>query len=96
MFCSWQVASKANKWAGRNVTRWRSDDYDRSFRAAEIELDPVRRAALLIRLNDIVCGEHAIIPIVYRPTGSALLNGLQAPISGWIIETAQIADWYRG
>ena len=96
MFCSWQVASKANKWEGRNVIRWRSDDYDRTFRAAEVELDPVKRAALLIRLNDIVCSEHAIIPIVYRPTASALLHALQAPISGWTIETAQIADWYRG
>ncbi|HEX3413587.1 MAG TPA: peptide ABC transporter substrate-binding protein, partial [Stellaceae bacterium] len=27
-FLSWEVADKNNKWQGRNVTRWTSDDYD--------------------------------------------------------------------
>jgi peptide/nickel transport system substrate-binding protein len=41
LFCSWLVASKANKWLGRNITRWRNDEYDRVFRAAESELHAV-------------------------------------------------------
>src|SRR5262249_56270378 len=53
-FVSWEIASKANKWQGRNVTRWTSDDYDKAFRAAQRELDPVKRAALFIRMNDLV------------------------------------------
>src|SRR5216117_1011867 len=28
-FVSWEIAQKENKWAGRNATRWRNDDYDR-------------------------------------------------------------------
>src|SRR5882762_4941051 len=40
-FASWEIASKGNKWQGRNITRWRSDDYDKAFKAAEGELDPV-------------------------------------------------------
>src|SRR5262249_25579772 len=28
-FVSWEVCAKANKWQGRNVTRWRNDEYDR-------------------------------------------------------------------
>ena len=32
-FVSWEIASKANKWQGRNVTRWRNDEYDRLYRA---------------------------------------------------------------
>jgi hypothetical protein len=45
LFCSWLAASKANKWNGRNITRWRNDEYDTTFRAAEGEIDPVKRAA---------------------------------------------------
>jgi peptide/nickel transport system substrate-binding protein len=95
MYCSWLAASKANGWLGRNITRWRSDDYDRTFRAAESELDPLKRAALLMRMNDLVCADHAVIPVVYRPKASALANNLQAPLSGWGVETNLIHDWYR-
>src|SRR6266496_6237569 len=66
-FVSWEIASKENKWQGRNITRWRSDDYDQAFRAAETELDPVKRAALFIRMNDLVCENEVVIPMVNRP-----------------------------
>src|SRR6266566_9834723 len=65
-FVSWEIASKENKWQGRNITRWRSDDYDQAFRAAETELDPVKRAALFIRMNDLVCENEVVIPMVNR------------------------------
>ena len=94
-YCSWLASSKANGWLGRNVTRWRSDEFDRNFRAAEREIDPVKRAALLVRMNDLVCADHAVIPIVYRPKASALANNLRAPIRGWAVETNQIHDWDR-
>ena len=95
LFCSWLVASKANKWLGRNVTRWTNDEYDRTFRAAEIELDPVKRAAMLIRLNDIVCGDHAVLPVIARSKLTAMSNKLHAPISGWTGESGRIFDWYK-
>ena len=66
-FTSWEVATKENKWQGRNITRWRNEEYDKAFRAAEGELDPVKRAALFIKMNDLVCGDTAVIPVVYRP-----------------------------
>lgn len=95
LFCSWLVASKANKYLGRNVTRWRNDEYDKTFRAAENELDPVKRAAMLIKLNDLVCNAHVVVPIVARPKLMALNNKLQAPISGWTVESGRIFDWYK-
>ena len=95
LFCSWLISSKANKWLGRNNARWRNDEYDRTFRAAEIELDPVKRAAQLVRLNDIVCGDHAVVPIIARSKLIALSNKLQAPFSGWTGESGRIFDWYR-
>ena len=30
-FVSWEIATKANKWQGRNITRWRSEEYDEGY-----------------------------------------------------------------
>jgi len=94
-FVSWQAASKANKWLGQNRGRWKSDEYDALFEASERELDPVRRAALLIRMNDLVCNDHAVIPVVYRPSVNGFARSLIAPISGWDGALSGIADWYH-
>src|SRR5262249_57066555 len=64
-FTSWEVAAKDNKWQGRNITRWRSEEYDKLFRAAESELDPVKRAALFIKMNDLVIQNVVVIPVVF-------------------------------
>jgi peptide/nickel transport system substrate-binding protein len=94
-FCSWEAASKDNKWQGRNITRWKSEDYDRTYRAAEGELDPVRRAALFIRMNDLVIAGRHIIPVVYRPRVSAVASKLHAPLSGWDNDLWNLKDWYK-
>ena len=39
-FNSWEAASKENKWQGRNITRWRNEEYDNDYRAAEIGARP--------------------------------------------------------
>jgi peptide/nickel transport system substrate-binding protein len=94
-FVSWEIASKENKWQGRNITRWHSEEYDKTYRAAEGELDPVKRAALFIRMNDLVCNDHAVIPVVNRPKVEALANKLHAPGSGWDNDLWNLKDWYR-
>jgi peptide/nickel transport system substrate-binding protein len=94
-FVSWQASSKANKWLGLNRGRWLSDEYDALYRASEFELDPGKRAALLIRMNDLVCNDHAVIPVVYRPTVHGFARDLVAPVSGWDDSLAGLADWYR-
>src|SRR5262249_5882081 len=52
-FTSWEVASKENKWQGRNITRWKSEEYDKLYKTSEGELDPAKRAALFIKMNDL-------------------------------------------
>jgi peptide/nickel transport system substrate-binding protein len=94
-FTSWEVATKENKWQGRNITRWRSEEYDKTFRAAEGELDPVKRAALFIRMNDLACGDQAVIPVVYRPRVAAISSKLKASLSGWDNDLWNLRDWYR-
>jgi len=72
-FVTWEIASRENKWTGRNITRFRNEEYDRLWRAAETEMDPVKRAALFIRMNDLVIANVAVIPcsgatVSARPT----------------------------
>jgi peptide/nickel transport system substrate-binding protein len=91
-FVSWEVASKDNKWAGRNITRFRSDEYDRLWRAA----DPVKRAALFIRMNDLVIQNHVVIPVVWRNgvgAATARLSGMD--LNGWDSTLWRLPYWYR-
>ena len=93
-FCSWEVATKANKWQGRNITRWTSEEYDKIYRAAQGELDPVKRAAMFIRLNDMVVNE-AVVPVVYRPRVSAVSGKLHISSSGWDNDLFDLRNWWR-
>jgi peptide/nickel transport system substrate-binding protein len=94
-YLSSELASKDNKWAGRNVSRWRSEDYDKTFKQVETELDPVKRAALFIRLNDLVSGDGYIIPLVNRPRVSGVGTKMVAPLSGWDNINWALHSWYR-
>ena len=94
-FTSWEVASKDNKWQGRNITRWKSEEYDKLYRAAEAELDPIKRAALFIKMNDLVIQNVVVIPVVFRPRVAAVSNRMHVEQSGWDSDFWNLANWYR-
>ncbi len=94
-FCSWEVATKENKWQGRNITRWRNQEYDDIHKAAQVELDPIKRAAMLIKLNELVINNVVVIPLVMRPGTAGVGNGLMLELTGWDNNTWDLANWYR-
>ena len=94
-FLSTEVASKANKFQGRNITRWQSADYDKLFQQSDVELNPVKRAALFIAMNDLVIKDVVVIPVVTRPAVVAMGKNLHAPLSGWDSNLYAVQDWYR-
>ena len=94
-FVSWEIASKDNKWSGRNIVRWRNDEYDKAFRAAERELDPVKRAALFITMNDKVVQDQVVIPVTRRGQVAAMSHRLRATQSAWDNDFWNLKDWYR-
>ena len=94
-FVSWEVSAQANKWLGQNLVRWQSAEFDGLYRASEAELDPIKRAALFIRMNDLVVGDGYVIPILARNSTRALAKGLVAPLSAWRNDMASLAHWYR-
>jgi peptide/nickel transport system substrate-binding protein len=95
-FTSWEVSAKDNKWQGRNITRWRSDDYDRAWKAAESEMDPVKRAAHFVRMNDLTIQNVVVIPVLWRMVVSAISSRLKGTdVTGWDSNFWHIAHWYR-
>ncbi len=95
-FVPWEVASKENKWQGRNITRWRSEEYGRLFKAAEAELDPVKRAGLFIQMNDLLIKNVVVIPVAWRPRVAAISNKLRNAVqSGWDSDFWYLPFWHK-
>jgi peptide/nickel transport system substrate-binding protein len=94
-FVSWEVATKENKWQGRNITRWTNKEADDAFKASQSELDPVKRAAHFIKINDLAVGAYAVIPVVYRPRVQAVSAKLKSRGSGWDSDFWNLQDWYK-
>src|SRR5471030_3003668 len=94
-FLSVEVSQKANKWQGRNITRWQNEEYDATHKAAQTELDPVKRAALLIKCNDMAIQNFVVIPVVARPGAAGISNKLTVELTGWDNNTWDIQNWFK-
>jgi peptide/nickel transport system substrate-binding protein len=93
-YASWEVATKENKWQGRNIVRWQNAEFDKLYNEAQTELDAVKRAALFIRMNDLVVADN-VIPLLHRAKVAAVNGKLKAPQSGWDNDLWSLAEWYR-
>ena len=90
-----ELSQKANKWQGRNISRWSNPEYDKAFHAGEAELDPVKRAAIFIHLNDMVINDNAVIPLISRPRVRGAALKLVTTLSGWDLDFSALQNWYR-
>jgi peptide/nickel transport system substrate-binding protein len=93
-FLSSEVSCKANKWQGRNSTRWRSPEFDALYDAADHETDLVKRASMFIAMNDMVISDVVVIPIVARPGVAAVAKKLNVVLSGWDSYLWDLRNWY--
>ncbi len=89
------VATKENKWQGTNFPRFVNAEYDAAVDAAQNETDPVKRAALYIKCNDLLWQENAFIPVMHRIKVGASANTLRPVMSGWANDLDNLQDWYR-
>jgi peptide/nickel transport system substrate-binding protein len=92
---SWEVCQKANGWQLQNKCRWSSPKYDKTFHASELELDPVKRAALFVQMNDMACNAGYVVPVALRAQVTTLGKSIVAPLTGWDLDLSGIHDWYR-
>jgi peptide/nickel transport system substrate-binding protein len=89
------IATKENKWQGTNFPRWVNKDFDEAIDAAETETDPIKRAALYIKSNDLMWQDTVVIPVMHRLKVGAIANTMHPVISGWANDTDNLQDWYR-
>ena len=95
-FLTEEIASKANKWSGRNPTRWSNEEYDRTYKAAESEMDPVKRAAMFIRMNDLLIQNVVMIPVLWRARAAAVSGKMRnTEQSPWESDFWNHATWHR-
>ena len=55
----------------------------------------MKRAAGMIRLNDIVIKNHVVIPVVTRPSVAAVIDTMQAEISSFDSYIWDFANFYK-
>ena len=61
-----------------------------------MELEPDKRAALFIRMNDLVIEDVAVIPLVWRHEVVAVSYALQGlELTTWDSNLWDLAYWYR-
>ncbi len=60
------IAQKSNEWSGNNQARWVNEEYDATYDSIFTVTSMEEALELLIRLNDIVIEDVAVLPLVNR------------------------------
>jgi peptide/nickel transport system substrate-binding protein len=95
-FNSSQLPQKANKWAKLNYSRYVNKEFDALHEAAARELDPVKFAELVRKMNQILVDDVAVIPLVERSDVSGARRNLRGvQLSGWATTLWMLPFWYR-
>ena len=93
-FVSWEIARKANNWAGQNVVRWVSATYDQLWKQTAVELDPMKRSTMFIGMNDLLVEDVVVIPLVWRNEVVAVNHALQGlELTTWDSNLWDLAHW---
>ena len=91
-----QIAGAANSFLGRNVQRFRSDEYDRLFAQLQNTVDRERRNQITIALNDLLVGSYSIIPLIHRGNVSAHSDDIEGVrMNAWDSELWNFETWTR-
>ena len=96
LFTSEEVPTKENNYQRYNAPRWQSRAYDELFASARIEMDPVKRAALFIKMNELLVQGGAVLPIARLATTNARASAIKgADHTAWDRAFWRLAYWYR-
>ena len=95
----WQcqyIPTPDNSFAGGNIARGCSAEYDELFVQLVVSPQGPERERLVKALNDLRVQGGALIPLVHRGVVSAKANSLQnVEINGWDTEMWNIQEWAR-
>ena len=91
------IAQKSNQWRLTNLNRYSNPEYDKLFAEYLKEIDPAKRAGLVIKLNDFLVADVALIPLIARAgPNSGRGKDLKGVVpNAWDSEMWNIADWSK-
>lgn len=85
-----------NEWLGYNSARYCNSDYDALWRQTQKELDPQKRADLVIEMNDILVADAVVLPLVHRAETAGVSDRLKGiNPTPWDLNTWNIAEWTK-
>lgn len=91
-----EISRPETGWSGQNFSRFCDPAYDALWAAASQELDPAKRSALFIQMNDVLVDRFAVIPLVHRADVFGVSNRLQGVNpTPWDRLTWNIAEWSK-
>jgi peptide/nickel transport system substrate-binding protein len=91
-----QIPQKSNGWSGNNVERWQNAEYDQLYAQIAREVDPAKRQAAIIRMNDLIVNDVVMIPLVARAQASAVSRAMTGVnLTPWDADVWNIADWRK-
>ncbi|MBV5260465.1 peptide ABC transporter substrate-binding protein [Synechococcus moorigangaii CMS01] len=91
-----EIPTQANNWTGDNYSRYCNLTYDQLWEVTAGELDPEQRRANLIRLNDLLIEDFAVIPLIHRAETAGIGDRLTGvTLTPWDMNTWNIAAWRK-
>jgi peptide/nickel transport system substrate-binding protein len=91
-----KIAQKENSWSGSNRVRYCDPAYDELFAQAQVELDPAKRAQIVIQLNDLLVNSHVVIPLIRNAGNIGVGNTLVGvTLTPWDSTLWLLKDWTR-
>lgn len=91
-----QIAQKDNEWSLPNWSRYCNPQFDALFKQSTAELDQTKRAALFVKMNELLIQDAAVIPLVKLTNPVIVSVNLKGyDFTAWDAEIWNIADWYR-
>ena len=91
-----KIPGPANQWGGPNIQRQCVPEYDALSAEMSQTASLEERARLAKEMNDIIVGNHYMIPLIWRGDVSAHANTLMGVrMNAWDSELWNVADWHR-
>jgi peptide/nickel transport system substrate-binding protein len=91
-----KIDQKANGWKLGQVMRWVNPEYDGAVKQLETMLDPQQRIAQEKKIDTIIIGDYAVIPLVARKTLAVYAKGLEGVNqTNWDSDVWNIAHWTK-
>jgi peptide/nickel transport system substrate-binding protein len=91
-----QIPGPETQWQGSNTARWCDPDFDALHAELARAADPAARAALAVRLNDMIVDGPAFVALAHRGRVSTKARSLDGvAMNPFDSELWNVADWRR-